>query len=272
MYHVFKHGVKPTWEDPANARGGAWIVRLRKGLAARFWEELLLAMVGEQFESGAEVRGRTRRAEGLFAFSLAFGVLFVYYLQNHRVSLLSFGVLSVRAPTDTGHPQVCGAKLSVRFNEDIVSLWTRNADAPDGAVQKLQVQLRRAMRLPQFITMEYKRHEASLNPFLNAQLWRAGDPLPTGQGLGGSPAGGPQGASAHGVPPLAPAVSAVFSAAQPSALGGNARWGNVASAGRGGGSAAGGSAGPAKAWGKEGATGYPPSGPPPARDLNSRWR
>jgi translation initiation factor 4E len=59
MYHVFKHGVKPTWEDPANARGGAWIVRLRKGLAARFWEELLLAMVGEQFESGAEVRGRT---------------------------------------------------------------------------------------------------------------------------------------------------------------------------------------------------------------------
>jgi hypothetical protein len=31
-------------------------VRLRKGLAARFWEELLLAMVGEQFESGSEVR------------------------------------------------------------------------------------------------------------------------------------------------------------------------------------------------------------------------
>ena len=55
-FHVFKQGIKPTWEDPANARGGAWIVRLRKGLAARFWEELLLAMVGEQFESGSEVR------------------------------------------------------------------------------------------------------------------------------------------------------------------------------------------------------------------------
>ena len=65
-YHVFKQGIKPTWEDPSNARGGAWIVRLRKGLAARFWEELLLAMVGEQFESGNEVEHalRTRRAAG----------------------------------------------------------------------------------------------------------------------------------------------------------------------------------------------------------------
>ena len=44
----------------------------RQGLAARFWEELLLAMVGEQFDVGNEI---------------------------------------------------CGAKLSVRYNEDIISLW-----------------------------------------------------------------------------------------------------------------------------------------------------
>lgn len=29
-------GIKPIWEDPANKRGGKWIVRLRKGLASRF--------------------------------------------------------------------------------------------------------------------------------------------------------------------------------------------------------------------------------------------
>mmetsp|Transcript_15706 Transcript_15706/g.36489 ORF Transcript_15706/g.36489 Transcript_15706/m.36489 type:complete len:188 (+) Transcript_15706:37-600(+) len=54
-YHLFKQGIKPTWEDPNNCRGGAWIVRLRKGLAARFWEELLLAVIGEGFDVGNEV-------------------------------------------------------------------------------------------------------------------------------------------------------------------------------------------------------------------------
>ena len=34
-YHFFHEGIKPTWEDPNNARGGKWIVRLRKGLASR---------------------------------------------------------------------------------------------------------------------------------------------------------------------------------------------------------------------------------------------
>mmetsp|Transcript_15089 Transcript_15089/g.21829 ORF Transcript_15089/g.21829 Transcript_15089/m.21829 type:complete len:261 (+) Transcript_15089:87-869(+) len=49
-YHFFRQGVKPTWEDSANVRGGKWIVRLRKGLASRYWEELLLALIGGQFQ------------------------------------------------------------------------------------------------------------------------------------------------------------------------------------------------------------------------------
>ena len=45
----FVMGVKPTWEDPGNARGGKWIVRLPKGLASRYWEEICLALIGRQF-------------------------------------------------------------------------------------------------------------------------------------------------------------------------------------------------------------------------------
>ena len=191
--------------------------------------------------------------------------------------------------------QICGAKLSVRFNEDIISLWNRNADSADGTVQKLQNQLRRAMRLPHFISMEYKRHETSLtdkSSFRNTQLWRS-ESAPTsvgsggGVGLGGSSAGGPQASSAS--PPLAPAVSAMFSSV-PSGppLGVNARWGSSPPGGGGGGGAGGAgraggfghansggagggmgnAGGVAKVWGKEGAAG----GLPPARDLNSRWR
>ena len=40
-YHLFKTGIKPIWEDPANRRGGKWMVRLRKGIASRYWEDLV---------------------------------------------------------------------------------------------------------------------------------------------------------------------------------------------------------------------------------------
>merc|ERR1711992_112229 len=56
-FHLFKMGIKPMWEDEANKFGGKWIVRLRKGLASRCWENLALAMLGEQFMVGEEVRG-----------------------------------------------------------------------------------------------------------------------------------------------------------------------------------------------------------------------
>lgn len=43
-YQLFRTGVKPVWEDPANERGGKWILRLRKGIAGRLWEHLVLVV------------------------------------------------------------------------------------------------------------------------------------------------------------------------------------------------------------------------------------
>ena len=74
-YHLFKKGVRPIWEDDENKKGGKWIVRLKKGVADRYWEDLLLAMIGDQFNEASE--------------------------------------------------EVCGAVLSVRNGEDILSIWTR---------------------------------------------------------------------------------------------------------------------------------------------------
>jgi translation initiation factor 4E len=48
-YHFFRGGIKPTWEDAQNAKGGKWIVRFPKGLASRYWEEIILALIGGQF-------------------------------------------------------------------------------------------------------------------------------------------------------------------------------------------------------------------------------
>ncbi len=63
------------WEDEENKRGGKWIMRLRKGVADRYWENILFAIVGDQFAEAGE--------------------------------------------------EVCGVVLSVRRDEDVLSIWTR---------------------------------------------------------------------------------------------------------------------------------------------------
>jgi len=98
------------WEDEANQKGGKWIVRLRKGLASKCWEDLLLGVVGEQFDVGDEI---------------------------------------------------CGIVISIRYNEDIISLWNRNANAKEAKI-KIQETLRRLLQLPGNVGMEYKCHDASI--------------------------------------------------------------------------------------------------------------
>lgn len=57
-YHLFKKGIRPIWEDEENKKGGKWIVRLKKGVADRYWEDLLFAIIGDQFgEASDEVCG-----------------------------------------------------------------------------------------------------------------------------------------------------------------------------------------------------------------------
>lgn len=64
-YHFFRDGIRPVWEDSENKKGGKWILRLKKGVADRYWEELLMGMVGDQFaEAGEEVCGAVLSVRG----------------------------------------------------------------------------------------------------------------------------------------------------------------------------------------------------------------
>ncbi|OQS02285.1 eukaryotic initiation factor 4E [Thraustotheca clavata] len=122
-YHLFKAGIKPMWEDVANRRGGKWMIRIRKGISSRYWEDLVLAIIGEQFDVGNEI---------------------------------------------------CGAVMSIRYNEDIISLWNRNADNNE-ACYRIRDTMRKLLNLPQFVVLEYKRHDTSLNDnssFRNTTVWR----------------------------------------------------------------------------------------------------
>ena len=53
-YHFFRKGIRPVWEDQENRKGGKWIMRFKKGVSDRYWEDLLLAMIGDQFAEAAE--------------------------------------------------------------------------------------------------------------------------------------------------------------------------------------------------------------------------
>lgn len=70
-YHIFKEGIRPVWEDDENRKGGKWTMRLKKGVADRYWEDLLLAMIGDQFaEASEEVCGAVvsvRSGEDVFS-------------------------------------------------------------------------------------------------------------------------------------------------------------------------------------------------------------
>ncbi|GAA6033100.1 hypothetical protein JCM8097_002944 [Rhodosporidiobolus ruineniae] len=54
-YYLFKEGIKPAWEDPANAQGGKWSVQLPRGKYTEqidaFWLYTMLAAIGETFET-----------------------------------------------------------------------------------------------------------------------------------------------------------------------------------------------------------------------------
>jgi len=51
-YNLFKKGIEPKWEDPANAKGGRWtiIIQKTKGTVDRMWLYMVLACIGEVLE------------------------------------------------------------------------------------------------------------------------------------------------------------------------------------------------------------------------------
>ncbi|KAI1918019.1 hypothetical protein LOZ39_001444 [Ophidiomyces ophidiicola] len=108
-YHIFKKGIRPVWEDQANKKGGKWIVRLKKGVADRYWEDLLLAMIGDQFAEASD--------------------------------------------------EVCGAVLSVRSGEDVLSVWTK---IDGGRNIKIRETIKRLLNFPSDTNIVWKSHDDSI--------------------------------------------------------------------------------------------------------------
>ena len=117
-YYLFRENIKPMWEDEANSKGGKWILHVKKGLASKYWEDLLLAVIGEQFPYGDEI---------------------------------------------------CGVVVSVRYLEDIISVWSKNADNKDAKYAIREALSKSVLNLPQIPNSgaptqywEYKPHATAI--------------------------------------------------------------------------------------------------------------
>ncbi|KAK7445369.1 hypothetical protein VKT23_014786 [Stygiomarasmius scandens] len=132
-YLLFHQGIRrPVWEDPLNITGGKWIIRLKKGVADRIWEDLVIAIIGDQFDDCRSP------AEG-------------------DVS----GNWEDSSDSGADLPEICGCTISVRQSEDIVSLWNR-VDGDIKVRERIRDTIRKVLHLPPATIMEYKSNNDSM--------------------------------------------------------------------------------------------------------------
>eukprot|EP00667_Euglena_gracilis_P021452 EG_transcript_23493 len=118
-YHMFKQGVKPMWEDPANEKGGKWTLTLTSkediNRLDEMWESLLLSMIGEYLDDGSTEAGKDFQS------------------------------------------QICGAVLSRRKQGPRISVWTRDRENMP-ALKNVGLRLRHILKLGEGTQIEYQSH------------------------------------------------------------------------------------------------------------------
>lgn len=138
--HFFKRGVKPVWEDPRNINGGSWTFRVPKAQSHDFWKETLLLAVGEQFADVIEPR------------KLPFSPPSSNHTPPPPKKL---------TPNSLPGDDLCGITLSVRFNSDLISIWTRdgtNQKTIDGILSVMLAKLSPHLTPKESSNYYYKKH------------------------------------------------------------------------------------------------------------------
>ena len=70
--------------------------------------------------------------------------------------------------------EICGAVISVRYNEDILAVWNRNADNAS-ALRRIRDGITKVLKLPNWVRVEYKSHDSAMqdkSSFRNTNVWR----------------------------------------------------------------------------------------------------
>ncbi|WFD37077.1 eukaryotic translation initiation factor 4E [Malassezia japonica] len=115
-FYLFKEGIQPAWEDPANGNGGKWSVQLprekHRSQIDKLWLYTMLSAIGETLETPAADK---------------------------------------RPPPSSQEEMVTGVILQARSNFYRISVWTRRADewdveVPEGEEPSESVQVGRRLK------------------------------------------------------------------------------------------------------------------------------
>lgn len=120
--HLFHKGVKPIWEDPRNARGGAWTFRVPLHNAAAFWLEVCMLAIGEQLQAAVDDPTKMSFRDDICGVSLSMRTQAVLVQVWNRDGGNEEGIRRIRETVEVG------LREELRLREDRLVYYKRHAE------------------------------------------------------------------------------------------------------------------------------------------------
>lgn len=168
---LFRYGVNPVWEDPINITGGKWVVHLKRPSNKR----APATHAGTQISAGINGVDETNELSKSLTQSQPQPQSLNVVRQRHLAALawehLLLSVIGGEfVPEGLDADEIVGVVVSVRRDEDILSVWNRSLDESiTSQIKKaLQTTLKDVLGIESveeenpYISMEYKIHAESI--------------------------------------------------------------------------------------------------------------
>lgn len=176
-FQVFRKGVKPMWEDPVNVNGGKWVFRIKRPFKLypnhnniNNMDSPNQSLTSTPTTSHAHLSSLAAPASSADGTTTPTHQQQQKYPGNHariyarllwEKLLLSMigGVLIEDAQVDSN--EITGIVMSVRKDEDILSIWTRSRVHGEGNTA-IRDAVKRLLELPDSQVFEFKNHSESI--------------------------------------------------------------------------------------------------------------
>ena len=168
-FQVFRKGVKPMWEDLVNVNGGKWVVRFRRPFKSPpAISQVANSPMGEfGLKSEDDLNNSTLGDSDLSKSTILGGKSVSSQARNQarlywEKLLLSIIGGSLAIDAQVGSDEIVGMVMSVRRDEDILSVWTRSRGEFGEGNLNIRDRIRALLELPESVLFEFKVHTDSI--------------------------------------------------------------------------------------------------------------
>lgn len=161
-FQVFRKGVKPMWEDPVNVNGGKWVVRFRRPFKSpQSVSQVVNSPMGEFGLKEEEVDPELSKLALLNGKTVSNQARSQARLYWEKLLLAITGG-SLAADSGVGNDEIIGMVMSVRRDEDILSIWTRSPGENGEGNTNMRDAIRTLLELPESVQFSFKVHTESI--------------------------------------------------------------------------------------------------------------